>query len=95
LVRVGLHETPLPFKSPAESVFIDLLWSAIGPDSVFLPPDKDKMAVLELRDRGTMRNRALEYLYRLNSGPYAASVARALERQRRGLPGLRPYAGAP
>jgi hypothetical protein len=95
LVHVGPHGTPLPFKSPAESVFIDLLWSAIGSDSVFLPPDEDKVAVLMLRDRGTTKDRALEYLYRLHSGPYAASVARMLERQRRGLPGLRLRPDAP
>jgi hypothetical protein len=91
LVHVGPHGTPLPLNSPAESVFIEVLWSAIGSDSVFVPEDKDKIAVLRSREWGTTKHLVQDYIYRLNSGPRAASVARALERQRRGLPAFRTH----
>ena len=88
LVHVGPQRTPLPVNSPAESVFIEALLYAIGSDSVRVPIDKDKIVVLQMRQWKAPpgRNLYLDYLYRHDSGPTAAVVVRALERQRRGLP---------
>lgn len=52
---------PLTVGSSSESLFIQLLWSAIGADSVFIPPPGKR-----------------------DKNPMAASVARALQRQRAG-----------
>lgn len=53
---------PLAVGSPAESLFIQLLWAAVGPDTVFNYSS-----------------------HKLQPGPLAANIARALQRQRAGL----------
>lgn len=58
---------PLAIGSPDESLFIRILWSAIGADSVPTP------------------TRIAKQRY----GPRAAGVARALQKQRAGLPAVR------
>jgi hypothetical protein len=93
LVHIGPHRTPLPVNSPAESVFIEVLWFAIGGDSVPVNVDREKVAVLQMRQWKAPpgKNLVYDYMYRLYSGPRAAVVARALERQRRGLPAFQSH----
>jgi hypothetical protein len=38
LVHLGSNSQPLAFRSPAESLFIQILWSSAGADTILVPP---------------------------------------------------------
>lgn len=76
----------LPLNSPAESAFIEVLWSAIGKDTVWQATNHDSLVLEGMRYQ--LGKPTTGYLSRLNNGPRAARVARALQRQQRGMPAL-------
>jgi len=83
---VHVNGRALPLNSPAESVFIAVLWSAIGKDTVWQPLNHDSLVLEGMRYQ--LGRPTTGYLSRLNNGPRAARVARALQRQQRGMPAV-------
>jgi len=83
---VHVRGRALPLNSPAESVFIEVLWSAIGKDTVWQTASHDSLVLEGMRYQ--LGRPTTGYLSRLNNGPRAARVARALQRQQRGMPAL-------
>src|SRR5262249_56816159 len=74
---VHVNGRALPLNSPAESVFIEILWSAIGKDTVWKPSDHDSVVLEGMRYE--LGRPTTGYLSRLNNGPRAARAARALQ----------------
>ena len=83
---VHVNGRVLALNSPAESVFIEALWSAIGKDTIWQPLNHDSLVLEGMRYQ--LGRPTTGYLSRLNNGPRAARVARALQRQQRGMPAL-------